>query len=252
MIAISRYSGKCDLFDSIEIHDGLDNLIYNSKVYIYEKQPDGTYKDKLLHFEKESDVVPYYAHIIGCAYHNNAENKHVIHLSSKSYPDSHEEEMLEWYKKTLVRYYNSCKRKKIEFNVNDALKKFSEWTLRYDGDTIKILAQRVKEKGKKASIEGLTLEFSERYREELRKELDRVLDKEEREKEKLKNKRKTSNEVKPHYVNFEPYNENDNSIIEIDVLTVNMKSNQTEEFIRKNNLVYIQGEYYYGKLNNEE
>lgn len=180
---MSRWSGKCDFADSIEMHGGIEYL-KNSKVYIYEEQPDGTYKDKLLHFEKESDVVPYYAHIIGMAYHNNAENKHVIHLSSKSYPDSHEEEMLGYHLKTLIRYYNYCKRKKIEFNVNDALKKFSEWTLQYDGDTIKTLAQRVKEKGKKASIEGLKLEFSERYREELRKELDRVLDKEEKESEK--------------------------------------------------------------------
>lgn len=250
MIVISRFSGKADFADNIEIHGGID-FLKNSKVYIYEEQPDGTYKDKLLHFEKESDVVPYYAHIIGMAYHNNTENKHVIHLSSKSYPDSHEEEMLGYHLKTLIRYYNYCKRKKIEFNVDDALKKFSEWTLQYDGDIIKELALRVKEKGKKASIEGLKLYFSERYREALRKELDRVLDEEEKEKEKLKNKRNTSNEVKPHYVDFEPYNENDNSIIEIDVLTVNIKSNQTEEFIRKNNLVYIQGEYYYGELNNE-
>ena len=250
MIIISKWSGKADFADSIEIHGGID-FLNNWKVYIYEKQPDGTYKDKLLHFEKESDVVPYYAHIIGCAFHDNKENKHVIHLSSKSYPDSHEEELLGYYLKTLIRYYNYCKRKKIEFNVNDALKKFSEWTLQYDGDTIKELALRVKEKGKKSSIEGLTLEFSERYRELLKEELDRVLDKEKKEKEKLKNKRKTSNEVKPYYVNFEPYNENDNSIIEIDVLTVNIKSNQIEEFIQKNNLKYMQGEYYYGEFTDE-
>ena len=93
VIIISKWSGKCDFADSIEMHGGID-FLKNSKVYIYEEQPDGTYKDKLLHLEKQSDVVPYYAHIIGCAFHDNVENKHVIHLSSKSYPDSHEEEML--------------------------------------------------------------------------------------------------------------------------------------------------------------
>lgn len=246
---MSRWSGKYDFADSIEMHGGIEYL-KNSKVYIYEEQPDDTYKDKLLHFEKESDVVPYYAHIIGCAFHDNVENKHVIHLSSKSYPDSHEEEMLGYHLKTLIRYYNYCKRKKIEFNVNDALKKFSEWTLQYDGDTIKELALRVKEKGKKASIEGLTLEFSERYRELLREELDRVLDKEKIEKE-LKNKQNISDKIEDHYVTFEPWDENDNNIIEIDVLTVNIKSNQTEEFIQKNNLKYMQGEYYYGEFIDE-
>lgn len=233
MIPISRYSGKCDLFDSIEIHDGLDNLIYNSKVYIYEKQPDGTYKDKLLHFEKESDVVPYYAHIIGMAYHNNAENKHIIHLSSKSYPDSHEEEMLGYHLKTLIRYYNYCKRKKIEFNVNDALKKFSEWTLKYDGDTIKELALRVKEKGKKASIEGLKLEFSERYRELLREELDRVLDKEKRE--------ECCVLEQPECVPFESEEEYVSTMSD---LIVHIKNDKVEDFIKRNNLENIAGEYY--------
>ena len=241
MINLSRFSGKFDLFDSIEIHDGLDNLIYNSKVYIYEKQPDGTYKDKLLHFEKESDVVPYYAHIIGCAFHDNVENKHVIHLSSKSYPDSHEEEMLGYHLKTLIRYYNYCKRKKIEFNVDDALKKFSEWTLQYDGDTIKELALRVKEKGKKASIEGLKLEFSERYRELLREELDRVLDKEEREKEIQLN-----NDVEEilDMFNFGTKNDFEDEGTPVEKLIIYVDANQVEEFIEKNEFMYVEGEYY--------
>lgn len=242
MIIISKWSGKADFADSIEIHGGID-FLKNSKVYIYEEQPDGTYKDKLLNFEKESDVVPYYAHIIGCAYHNNEENKHTIHLSSKSYPDSHEEEMLGYHLKTLIRYYNYCKRKKIEFNVSDALKKFSEWTLRYDGDTIKELVLRVKEKGKKASIEGLKLEFSERYRELLREELDRVLDKEEKERE--------VEEILDMFNNISDYDSEkiypqpeEEYVSTMSTLIVHIKNDKVEDFIKRNDLEKIVGEYY--------
>jgi len=244
VIIISRFSGKCDLFDNIEIHDGLDNLIKNSKVYIYEKQPDGTYNKKLLHFEKESDIVPYYAHIIGMAYHNNAENKHVIHLSSKSYPDSHEEEMLGYHLKTLIRYYNYCKRKKIEFNVDDALKKFSEWTLQYDGDTIKTLAQRVKEKGKKASIEGLKLYFSERYREELREELDRVLEKEKQETQLENESEKILDMFRCNTENIILNDENEDKSIPMEKLIIYVDTDKVEEFIEQNELTYVEGEYY--------
>ena len=178
------------------------------------------------------------------AYHNNAENKHVIHLSSKSYPDSHEEEMLGYHLKTLIRYYNYCKRKKIEFNVDDALKKFSEWTLQYDGDTIKTLAQRVKEKGKKASIEGLKLYFSERYREELREELDRVLEKEKQETQLENESEKILDMFRCNTENIILNDENEDKSIPMEKLIIYVDTDKVEEFIEQNELTYVEGEYY--------
>lgn len=164
MNAISRYSGKCDLYDSlIEIHNyTLEELQNNVKIYVGNSSEP-------LHIEKMSDMIQYYPYIIGSACFNNTERKSVVYLSSKSWVDIEEQDCLKWRLEHLIRIYNRCKRKKIEFNVEEALKEivWGNWNI----EPYRELANRVKEYGKKATIDGIHLRMHELYRKELAEEM---------------------------------------------------------------------------------
>lgn len=159
MISISRYSGKCDWCDVLEIHGyTIEELQSNVIIYV------GNNREPLL-IKKMSDMIPYYPHLVSSACFDNKERKSVIHLSSESFVDREEREVLEWRLKDLLRIYNRCKRKKIEFNVDEAVKEIT-WN-GWNEKAHRELANRVKEKGKKATIEGIHLRMHERYRQEL-------------------------------------------------------------------------------------
>lgn len=152
---MSRFSGKCDLADTIDIHD---EKILNAKIYVGNS-------NKPLQINEIKDLIPYYPHIIGAACFDNVDGKSVIHLSSESWVDHEERENLEFKLQRLIRIYNRCKRKKIEFNVEDAVNEIccGNW----NREPITELANRVKEKGKKTTIDGIHLTMHERYRQEL-------------------------------------------------------------------------------------
>ena len=155
---MSKWSGKCDMYDSlIEIRNyTLEELQNNVKIYVGKNTEP-------LHIEKMEDLIPYYGYIIGSAYYTDGNS--VIHLSSESWVDIEEKDILEFRLKDLLRIYNSCKRKKIEFDVEDALKKivWGNW----NKDSYKELAERVKLYGKKATIDGIHLTMSEKHRQDL-------------------------------------------------------------------------------------
>ena len=157
---MSRWSGKCDCFDSlIEIHKYTEEELKNNvKIYIGNNTEP-------LHIEKMSDLIPYYPYLIAIACYDNVERKSVIRLSSESFVDREERECLEWRLKDLIRIYNRCKRKKIEFDVEDAVKQIT-WN-GWNEEPHRELANRVKENGKKATINGIHLKMHERYRKEL-------------------------------------------------------------------------------------
>lgn len=160
---MSRYSGKCDLFDVLEIHNyTLEELQDNVKIYV------GNSKEPL-HIEKMSDLIPYYPHIIWSAYYNNVERKSVMHITSESYVDREEREHLEFYLKQLIKIYNRCKKNKVEFNVDEAVKEVC-W-MDWNKEAITELANRVKEKGTKATIEDVHLTMHELYRKLLVEEM---------------------------------------------------------------------------------
>ena len=122
-----------------------------------------------LHIEKMSDLIPFYPYIISSSYHNNKERKAVIHLTSESYVDREEREILEFRLKYLLRIYNRCKRNKIEFNVEEAVDKIT-WN-GWNEDIHRELANRVKLYGKKATVDGIHLKMHEIYRRELAEEM---------------------------------------------------------------------------------
>ena len=73
---MSRYSGKCDLADHIEIFG--EKSVLNSTIYIADnKEP--------LEFHSIKDLIPYYPYIIGTSAGNK--DSCVMRLSKESYID---------------------------------------------------------------------------------------------------------------------------------------------------------------------
>lgn len=156
---MSKWSGKCDWADSLEIHNyTLEELQNNVEIYV------GSSSEPL-HIEKMEDLIPFYPHIVGFAFFNNEKNKSIVHLSSESWVETEEREVLEFRLKWLLKIYNRCKRKKIEFDVDSAVKEVT-WN-GWNEKAHRELANRVKENGKKATIDGIHLKMQERYRQEL-------------------------------------------------------------------------------------
>lgn len=188
MITISKFSGKCDFADSLWISAETEEEVFNkfngTKLYICQPLPDDfsweealknkvnipeTYYKKV-EYSSIKDLIPLYPHIIAFATYDNTEPKgSVVCLSRESFVDSEEREILEWRLKDLLRIYNRCKRKKIEFDVEEALKEIV-WN-GYNEEPYRELANRVKEKGKKASIEDIHLKMHEIYRRQLVEEM---------------------------------------------------------------------------------
>ena len=79
---MSRFSGKCDFCDEIEIF-GLDYIL-GSDVYVGDS-------DEPLKLTCLADCIPYYPYIITVAVHDNAKGKGCIELTKKSWVDIEEE-----------------------------------------------------------------------------------------------------------------------------------------------------------------
>lgn len=179
MIIISKYSGKADfcihLWIGAETEEEAFNKFNGTKLYISQPLPDDfdilkalgddvnipeTYYKKV-EYTSFKDLIPYYPYIIAFAACNNKDSHNsIVVLSMESHVDCEEKEILEWYMRDLQKIYRRCKRKKIEFDVEEAVKEVS-WHSNID--VIRELAQRVKQYGKKATTEGIHLPFYEKY-----------------------------------------------------------------------------------------
>lgn len=155
---MSMFSGKCDCYDTlVAIHNYTEDELKN-KVDIYVGN-----STEPLHIESYKDLIPYYPYLVSSGVFSK--DKFVVHLTSESFVDEEERESLEFRLKELIKIYNRCKRKKTEFNVEDTVKEvcFGDW----NRDVICELAKRVKENGKKATIDGLHLKIHELFRKTL-------------------------------------------------------------------------------------
>lgn len=159
---MSRFSGKCDVYDVlIGIHEyTLEELQNNVKIYVGNNSEP-------LKIEKMSDLIPYYPYIVASAGFDTAGRKSTIHLSSESFVDQEEREILNIYLKQVIKIYNRCKRKKIPFEVENVIDELESW----NKDVVLEIARRVQEKGKNADIEGIHLKSRDYYRRELAKEM---------------------------------------------------------------------------------
>jgi len=158
----SKWSGKCDVYDSlVAIQRYTDEELANN-VNIYMGFGEN---QKKLDIKCNKDLIPYYPHLIATSWHDNAERKASIHITSESFVDREERESLEFCLKELLKIYNRCKRKKIEFDIDEAVKEvtFNGW----NEEPYRKLAIRVKEKGRKATVDGIHLKMHEYYRQQL-------------------------------------------------------------------------------------
>lgn len=161
---MSRFSGKHDFYDRVASYYTLEEIQNNVKIFIGKN-------DKPLKIEKMTDLIPYYPYLISLGAYDNVDRKATVHLTSKSYIDLREQDSLDFVLKQILRYYNSCKRKKIDFSVDGAVKKVFAISDK-DRDTVATeLANRVKINGKKASTDGLHLSIYDFYRRELAEEM---------------------------------------------------------------------------------
>ena len=178
---MSRWSGKADFADSLwmsaENEEEAFAKFNGTKLYIYQPLPDDVdfieaLKDgvnipetyyKKVEYHSIKDLIPLYPHLIAMAHYNKSSS--IVILSPNSYIDEEEQELLEFYLKHLIKIYNRCKRKKIEFDVEEAVKEICWWDC--NKEPITELAHRVKEKGKRASIDGIHLEMREYCRKQL-------------------------------------------------------------------------------------
>lgn len=98
---MSKFSGKCDFYDEIEIM-GLERIM-NSSVYVGDSEEP-------LNLTCLADCVPYYPHIVCIAYHDNVNSCSYIRLSEKSWVDIE----IERYGKFRIHdYYKEELRKEL-------------------------------------------------------------------------------------------------------------------------------------------
>lgn len=182
---MSKFSGKCDMYDHIfmscENEQEAFEKFKGTKLYKWKPIEDRIEIEDIsdlsenwqrIEYNSIKDLVPYYPYVISmCCCHKGDSNNSMVVLSSESFVDTEEREMISLYLKDMLRYYNKCKRKKIEFNKEEVLEKVCNF--HHNEDLVKELIDRVAENGKKADIDGLKLKSKEFYREELKKEIDR-------------------------------------------------------------------------------
>ena len=154
---MSKFSGKCDLYDSFVVINNYTDEELKNNVLIYMGQSYFPLK-----IETTKDLIPLYPHLISSSYYNTSERKAVVHITSKSFVDMEENESLNFYLKSLVRFYEHCKRKKIKFDVDEAVNKTT--FMNFNAEEIRELAERVKKHGKKATVDGIHLQSKLYYR----------------------------------------------------------------------------------------
>lgn len=152
---MSKYCGKYDFYDSCHMHGEAD---YSKiKVFIYDKYG----RAHRLKIDNEYDAVKYYPYLI-CASSGDGNCRNIF-LSTNNYIDVEEEKMLQCSLDLFIKYYRSCKRKKIPFNKDEAIKKY---VFGEPNDEDIILVNRVEELGEKATIDGIHRPYCEYERNE--------------------------------------------------------------------------------------
>ena len=162
---MSRYSGKCDVYDTIVMIHDIEDF---SKVNIYRHSEDVV----PLRIDSEKDLAPFYPFLTAMMVCCNGYMS--VTLSDKSFVDIEEAEWLQWKLDDLQKYWRKCKRKKIPFDRDEA-ERLVSWRL---GDKpephVMELISRVEELGDKATIDDIHDPIHDRMRQELLSEMVRL------------------------------------------------------------------------------
>lgn len=152
-------SGRSDFQDIVEMHYSAEEIL--SKYDIYANINDII----PLKIETKKDLIAYYPYLVS-AMSSNKEEGGVIRLCQKSYIDMEEEKSLTYKLNDLIKYYKKCKRKKMPFDKNEALKKINYYAGDYPQQYEIDLVNRVAELGTKATIENIHDPMHDRMRKE--------------------------------------------------------------------------------------
>ena len=149
---MSVLTGKCDFYDSVNMIGNIEEYLGdNAEIYV---------GDIRIPNQTEKDLVPYYPFLTSTACHYDGHS--IIHLGRYSYVDYEECDRLTRALNDFKRYYRKCKRNKHEFKADECLR-ITAYHNFGDKDTYLELAQRVAEKGEKADIFGLSLDYYDKY-----------------------------------------------------------------------------------------
>lgn len=154
---MSEYSGKCDVADHFCGRG--DEYIKNSIIYLGENIIP-------LRIDNLHDLAPYFPHIIYLGY--GSDDRYVCHITSESYIDIHEKDILGWALRDMLKYYRKCRRNHVEYDEDEALRQAC-WFEPSEAD--KELARRVGMYGNKAKIDGIRTPMGEHYRNMLLNEM---------------------------------------------------------------------------------
>ena len=107
VVQLSKFSGKCDFYDEIEIF-GLENIL-NSKVYVGDnKEP--------LNLTCRKDCIPYYPYVVTASAKTNGVG--TIFLTEKSWVDIESERYGEF---GCHNYYRELLKKELEMAENGGI-----------------------------------------------------------------------------------------------------------------------------------
>lgn len=153
---MSRFCGKCDLYDWIG--DYTDEEINKMNFYIHHKGRE--YK---LDVHNQYDAALYYPYIVAIGTHNKDGSGTII-LSSDSFIDEEEKQHLSWYTRDVLKEWRRCKRKKIKFNPKEVFKKIN-WGCR-DNSQLQAVIDDVAKNGDRAEFKDIHFNLQEYYRRE--------------------------------------------------------------------------------------
>lgn len=158
---MSQFSGKCDFYDSIiSIHcdgntDKLEEFLANTNIYVRGK--DG--RNHLVVCRNEKEACKYYPYLVSIGSFNTKEGYNTVILSSESFIDSEEKDFIDWHVRDCLKFWRKCKRNKVVFNIDEYLS--TCWSPR---SMDLVIAERVAEKGEKATFDGIHNNMHEYFR----------------------------------------------------------------------------------------
>lgn len=157
---MSVFSGKCDVYDTlIMIGNCTDEKLANARFYI--RTQDGRrHKIDITSFY---DLIPYFPYLV-CV-HAHSEGSDYVELSSESFVDREEWEIMEWKLRDIKNAYRKLKRNKQEITV-EKLYEQAAFFYRKD-DILYKIAERFLENKSNTDLSGIHNVFHEYYRTEL-------------------------------------------------------------------------------------
>lgn len=149
------------MFD--HLGDATDEKLQNSNIYIGDNPIP-------LRINNQHDLAPYYPYLIGIG--GWGDGHYNLRISTMSFIDEEERDHLTWKLNDVKRYWRSCKRKKIPYDIEKATQLISFFGM--PNGIEQEIAERVEKDGDKATIDGIHDYMHELYRNKLLEEMIRL------------------------------------------------------------------------------